>query len=207
MVRSLRYASIAGALAGLILVAGCSEPTASPKSDPKGEARRNTDSPGKEAVPKGDGEHGHKPSAHGGIVVPIGSDSYHAEAVFEKGGILRLYTLGQNDAVVLEVEAQPLTGYVKLEGGPESESFVLTPRPQSGDKQGMTSLFIGHFTFFKQLRSLQIGNKFYCMVRERFILIRIQLQFGDYFIPCSKSLFFEIKFHLQIRKHNILNLN
>lgn len=93
---------------------------------------------------RGNGDHGHKPTAHGGIVVPIGSDSYHAEAVFEKGGVLRLYTLGQNEAVVLEVEAQPLTGYVKLEGGTESESFVLAAKPQPGDKAGMTSLFVGH---------------------------------------------------------------
>lgn len=89
-------------------------------------------------------EHGHKPSAHGGILVSIGTDSYHAEAVFEKGGILRLYTLGKDEAKVLEVQAQTLTGYAKVEGGAEAESFVLTPKPQSGDKEGMTSLFVGH---------------------------------------------------------------
>src|SRR5262245_6972704 len=54
-------------------------------------------------------EHAHKPSAHGGIVVSIGRDSYHAEAVFEKGGTLRLYMLGQDETKVLEVESQTLT--------------------------------------------------------------------------------------------------
>ena len=89
-------------------------------------------------------DHGHKPSAHGGNLVSLGSDSYHAEAVFEKGGVLRLYTLGKDEAKVLEVQAQTLTGYVKVEGGAEAESFVLTPKPQPGDKEGMTSLFVGH---------------------------------------------------------------
>ena len=93
---------------------------------------------------KSDDEHGHVPSVHGGIVVPIGSDSYHAEAVFEKGGILRLYTLGKNEAVILEVEAQPLNAFVKIVGGMEAESFILSAKPQPGDQSGMTSLFIGH---------------------------------------------------------------
>jgi YHS domain-containing protein len=141
MVRSLRFVPIAATLAGATLIlAGCNNPAAPSAADP---SKANT--PAATAPPpKTDGEHGHKPTAHGGIVVPIGSDSYHAEAVFEKGGILRLYTLGQNEATVLEVEAQPLTGYVKAEGGMESESFVLAPKPQPGDKSGMTSLFVGH---------------------------------------------------------------
>jgi YHS domain-containing protein len=132
--RSLRSLPL---LAGAILFAvGCSGSAPDAPDQPK--------APAPAVAPKGDGDHGHKPTAHGGIVVPIGSDSYHAEAVFEKGGVLRLYTLGQNEAVVLEVEAQPLTGYVKLEGGTESESFVLAAKPQPGDKAGMTSLFVGH---------------------------------------------------------------
>lgn len=130
MVRPTRLLLPATALAAALVVAGCGSPTPPPAVTPD--------------APKPDGEHGHKPSAHGGIVVPIGSDSYHAEAVFEKGGVLRLYTLGQNEAVVLEVEAQPLTGFVKPEGGTESESVVLAPKPQPGDKPGMTSLFVGH---------------------------------------------------------------
>jgi YHS domain-containing protein len=139
MVRSLRLVLAAGTLAGAALViTGCADSAPPP---PGGTNAAPGTTP---AQPKADGEHGHKPSAHGGILVSLGSDSYHAEAVFEKGGILRLYTLGQNEAVVLEVEAQPLTGYVKVEGGMESESFVLAPKPQPGDKPGMTSLFVGH---------------------------------------------------------------
>jgi YHS domain-containing protein len=113
--------------------------TSAAKTDPVKEGQNKPN-----GTAKTDGEHGHKPSAHGGILVAVGSDSYHAEAVFEKGGILRLYTLGQNEAIVLEVEALPITGYVKVEGGMESESFVLAPKPQPGDKPGMTSQFVGH---------------------------------------------------------------
>ena len=128
MVRfSVRTAALAAAF---LAAAGCNSNSPAPAEPAK-------------APVKSDGEHGHKPTAHGGIVVPIGSDSYHAEAVFEKGGVLRLYTLGQDEAKVLEVEAQPLTAYAKAEGGTESESLTLAPRPQPGDKAGMTSLFVG----------------------------------------------------------------
>src|SRR5262245_21264363 len=83
-----------------------------------------------------DGEHAHKPGAHGGIIVEIGRDNYHAEAVFEKGGTLRLYTLGKDEARVQEVEAQTLTAYARAEGGTESAAFTLKPEPQPGDTEG-----------------------------------------------------------------------
>jgi YHS domain-containing protein len=139
MVHHLRLVVFSAAFIGVTLLsAGCTN-SKTPSSPDSAKGTGTIPSP-----PKSDGDHVHKPSAHGGIIVSIGSDSYHAEAVFEKGGILRLYTLGQNEAVVLEVEAQPLTGYARLEGGTESESFVLTPLPQPADKPGMTSLFVGH---------------------------------------------------------------
>lgn len=137
MHRHTRTALAATLFAG---IAGATFVGCSPPSD--GSTKPATPSaPAPKAV---DGDHGHKPSAHGGIVVPIGTDSYHAEAVFEKGGVLRLYTLGKDEAKVLEVPSQPLTGYVKPEGGTESESIVFTPKPQAGDRAGMTSLFMAH---------------------------------------------------------------
>lgn len=87
-------------------------------------------------------EHAHKPGDHGGIIVEIGRDNYHAEAVFEKGGVLRLYTLGKDEAKIQEVESQTLTGYVKVEGDSESTSFVFRPVPQPGDAEGKTSQFV-----------------------------------------------------------------
>ncbi|MFO0841973.1 MAG: hypothetical protein U0797_06165 [Gemmataceae bacterium] len=89
-----------------------------------------------------DGEHGHKVSQHGGTIVSIGADSYHAEAVFEKGGTLRLYMLGKDESKVLEIDAQPLTAYAKAEGDAEAELVVLKPDPAAEDAKGMTSRFV-----------------------------------------------------------------
>jgi YHS domain-containing protein len=142
MVRVRLYSPLVIAITGsLVILAGCSNQATTESGTNPNPISENREKPG--ATSPGDAEHGHKPSSHGGIIIPIGSDSYHAEAVFEKGGILRLYTLGQNEAHVLEVDAQPLTGYVKIEGGTESESFILTPKPQPGDQAGRTSLFVG----------------------------------------------------------------
>ncbi|MCE9567749.1 MAG: hypothetical protein K8U57_37600 [Planctomycetes bacterium] len=141
MVRHLRFAAFGCALAGVaLLLAGCGD-----SESPSSEVSKQAIAPSKTAPqPKGDGEHAHKPGSRGGIVVPIGGDNYHAEVVFEKGGVLRLYMLGRNESVVAEVESQPLTGYARLEDATESESFVLAPKPQPGDKAEMTSLFVGH---------------------------------------------------------------
>jgi YHS domain-containing protein len=90
-----------------------------------------------------EGEHAHREGAHGGNVVEIGRDSYHAEPVFEAGGSLRLYMLGQDEARVLEIEEQALTAYVKPEGGTEAVAVTLKPDPQDGDAPGKTSRFAG----------------------------------------------------------------
>lgn len=128
-------------IGGLIGLLGCSS-----NNTPKPTAEVAVQKSGKasSADSKNDEEHGHKPSAHGGILVPIGRDNYHAEAVFEKGGLLRLYMLGQDETKVQEIEAQPLNAYVKAEGDAEAVSFVLRSEPQSGDKSGMTSMFLGN---------------------------------------------------------------
>lgn len=88
-------------------------------------------------------EHAHKPGANGGIIVPIGRDSYHAEAVFEKQGALRLYMLGKDEGRVQEVERQSLTAYVKPVGGAETLPLALEAEPQDGDSADKTSRFKG----------------------------------------------------------------
>ena len=87
-------------------------------------------------------EHGHKPGAHGGIIVPIGRDSYHAEAVFEQGGTLRLFMLGQDEGRVQEVDSQTLTAYVKAVGGTDSVSISMEPERLEDDAEGKTSQFV-----------------------------------------------------------------
>jgi len=88
-------------------------------------------------------EHGHKPGQHGGIMVEIGRDNYHAEAVFEKGGLLKLYTLGKDESKIVDIESQVLKAYVKEEGGTEAVEIDLAPIPRTGDKAGRTSQFVG----------------------------------------------------------------
>lgn len=88
-------------------------------------------------------EHGHKPGAHGGIMVSLGRDSYHMEAVIERGGTLRLYTLGKDESRVIDIEKQTLKAYVKSEGDTDAESMTLEAAPQDGDAADRTSQFVG----------------------------------------------------------------
>lgn len=140
MLRPLRLLALPFALGAVAALVGCSGSTDTP-SPPPGPTAGVT--PPKAAPNSKDGEHGHKPTAHGGIVVPIGRDNYHGEAVFEKDGVVRFYTLGQDEAKVIEVEADPLTAYAKAEGGTEATSFVFKAEPQPGDAKGKTSQFVG----------------------------------------------------------------
>jgi YHS domain-containing protein len=111
---------------------GCSAPT--PPPEPRTDAKAGSTK---------DDDHEHAPGQHGGIIVSIGRDSYHAEAVFERGGTLRLYMLGQDETTIQEVEARPLDAYARAAGAAEAEKFILNPEPQPGDRPGMTSLFVG----------------------------------------------------------------
>ncbi len=90
-----------------------------------------------------DGDHAHKPGSHGGVIVPIGTDSYHAEAVIEKGGTFRLLTLGKDESRIQEVEEQPIKAYVKVVGQPDAVPVELSAAPQDGDAPGHTSQFVG----------------------------------------------------------------
>lgn len=135
-------------LSGIALISGCMDQgTANPLST-------GTSSPGPTAAPSpspaaktvaspSDEDHGHKAGAHGGVMISLGRDSYHAEAVFEKGGVLRLYTLGKEESRVIDVEKQTLKGFVKSEGDAEAQQFTLEAKPQDGDAEGRTSQFVG----------------------------------------------------------------
>lgn len=90
-----------------------------------------------------DGEHGHKDGGHGGIIVSLGRDSYHVEAVVAADGLIRLFTLGKDETRVIDVEAQGLKGFVKAEGDNDAQELVFEPQPQDGDSAGRTSMFVG----------------------------------------------------------------
>lgn len=148
MIRTCTILALVVAAVILVSVVGCGRPEASPQgvaTEPGPGAavpKKRAGGPDSSEKKQGD-EHGHKPGAHGGIIVEIGRDSYHAEAIFEKNGALRLYMLGKDEARVQEVETQTLTAYAKPEGDTEAQSFELKAAPQPGDAQGKTSLFLG----------------------------------------------------------------
>lgn len=88
-------------------------------------------------------EHGHKDGAHGGIIVSLGRDSYHVEAIVTSAGEVRLYTLGNDESRVQDIEFQNLVAYVKPTGGADSTSIEIKPEPQPGDGEKKSSLFVG----------------------------------------------------------------
>lgn len=124
-----------------------------------------TDQPSKPAE-----DHGHKPGAHGGLIVPIGVDNYHAEAIFSKNGTLKLFLLGKDESRVQETEEQVLTAYARLEGAVESTEFSLKSRPQPGDSPGKTSLFEGTLPKGMEGKSIDVTIPSIRMGGERFRL-------------------------------------
>ncbi len=73
MVRPLRLAAFGGALVGTaLLLVGCADTATAPASSAGDKQPAAPGTPA--ATPKGDGAHGHKPTAHGGTVVPDAGD-------------------------------------------------------------------------------------------------------------------------------------
>jgi YHS domain-containing protein len=103
---------------------------------------REPPAPEKDGTAKGtDKDHGHKPGAHGGTVVHIANDRYHAEPVFEKDGVIRVYMLDRDETQVKEVEALETEGHARLHGDLQSDPVTFQPEPQKGDSPGKTSRF------------------------------------------------------------------
>jgi hypothetical protein len=113
----------------LLIIAGCTPRAA---QEPSGDQQ-----------PATAGEHAHKPGQHGGTVVEIGKDNYHAEAVFEQGGLVRLFLLGKDESRVEETDLQDLTAYARAGGDTRAVKFTLKPKPRKDDAPGKTSVFEG----------------------------------------------------------------
>src|SRR5215831_14633167 len=100
MVRKLIIPVLALAAVGLYVGCNRFEPGSSPSAEITA------------AVPTSNtqnADHHDKPGSHGGLIVSLGADNYHAEAVFEHGGKLRLHILGKDEARIQEVEQQDIT--------------------------------------------------------------------------------------------------
>ena len=147
------------ALVPLLVLSGCFQNGDNSSGDgknPPAEQRSTQDASKKGGdAKKNDAEHGHKAGDHGGIIVEIGRDNYHAEAVFEKGGLLKLFTLGKDESKIIDVESQVIKAYVKEESASESVEMDLNPVPRTGDKEGRTSQFIGKLP--KELAGKQLA--------------------------------------------------
>ncbi len=115
-------------------------------------------------------DHGHKTGEHGGIMVSLGRDSYHIEAVFEADGSVRLYTLGNDESRVIDIESQTLKGFVKAEGDTKANSILFDASPQDGDAPNRTSLFIGKLPQELVGRNLEITVPNINIAGERFRL-------------------------------------
>ena len=140
MLRKLVLLAGAGAVAAAGLAAvGCGSPA---PTAPTATAQPAGKAPAAGTPAPSDEAHGHKPGAHGGTLISLGRDSYHAEAVFERGGTVRLYLLGKDEARIQEVEVQDLAAYVTPEGSTEAYKMTLRPEPQPGDAKGKTSQFV-----------------------------------------------------------------
>ena len=161
--RSLIFAMLVPtAAAALSLVSGC-KPAAPEQAANQGapQVAAVESDPGAASPPaldasaggEVDGDHGHLPGAHGGILVSLGRDSYHVEAVVDSAGAVRLYTLGKDESRVIEVDSQTLNGFAKAAGDADSQAITFEPSPQDGDSPGKTSLFIG------QLPQELVGRK------------------------------------------------
>lgn len=133
----------------LLVQSGCGTNAAPPSGVSEQSGERQTSDKGSSAAAgttgsaTADEEHPHKPGTHGGIIIPIGSDSYHAEAVIESSGDFRLLMLQKDETRILEVERQPIKAYVKVVGEPSAIPVDLSATPQDGDAPDKTSQFVG----------------------------------------------------------------
>ena len=92
---------------------------------------------------KTEDQHGHKAGSHGGIIIAVGADKHHIEAVFEKSGQIKLFTLGADEAKIMEVESQSLSAFIKAQNETDYKPMTFTAEPQAGDSKGKTSQFVG----------------------------------------------------------------
>ena len=73
----------------------------------------------------------------------VGQNHYHAEGLIAQGGVLKLFTLGQDFTRVETIPMQKITAYVRSRESVEAVPVVLEPKPQAGDPSGQTSAFEG----------------------------------------------------------------
>ena len=222
MSRTLRSLVVASSLfaVGTLVVVGCTQPTATPPTasnpDPSVATAATTNTPAltSSAPTQGD-EHPHIPGAHGGIIIPIGSDSYHAEAVIEKDGVFRLLMLGADETRIQEVDVQAVKAYIKGTGDTDATPIDMLATPQEGDASGKTSQFVGQLpaavigkTIDVTIPNLRIGTErfrvgFTTAVEEQQLYFTAAGKYGEADIQANGPLSAGAKFRGFMSKHDM----
>lgn len=87
--------------------------------------------------PVHDDEHGHGAGPHGGAIVELGDDEYHAEVVVDgKTQTLQVFLLGSDAKTEAATGATEATVVTE-----DQKSLTLKSAPQKGDAEGKTSRF------------------------------------------------------------------
>ncbi len=87
-------------------------------------------------------EHAHPTEGpHGGHLVEIGNEDYHAEVDHdEHGNSLTIYILDRAAKNPVAIDSQELT--INLSAGGKAEQFKVAAQPDSGDPTGRSSRFV-----------------------------------------------------------------
>jgi hypothetical protein len=88
--------------------------------------------------PRSESTHSHPPGEHGGIIVAVGPNHYHAEALFTNDGLFKLFTLDHDQTRVMTVPTQKITAYFRTAESTAAVPVQLSPMPQQGDPPGQT---------------------------------------------------------------------
>jgi hypothetical protein len=79
---------------------------------------------------------------HGGDLVELGGDDYHAEVVHGDDGSVTVYILDGAAASTVAIDATELNINVTHDGQPEQ--FTLAASPEAVDAEGMSSRFVSN---------------------------------------------------------------
>ena len=129
--------------------------------------------------------HQHVEGQHGGTIVSLGADSYHAEAILETNGTLRLFMLGRDETRVQEVDLQTIKAYAKQAEDLDVKNLELMPEPQPGDSAGKTSQFVTSIPAELLGRSIRITIPNLVISGERF-RVALDLKGDDAHEPMGK---------------------
>ena len=117
---------------GLVLVAGCSADTGAEVAD----------------APPADHGHDHADAhshegPHGGTLIDLGNDAYHAELLRDAGaGQIRVFLLDAKAAQAAPIEAASLT--INLRHHDEAKQFQIAAKALADDPDGKASCFVSN---------------------------------------------------------------